>query len=160
MIKPVNTETSRTVMLYPSVIMSQRRSPILAEKSRIDFKLSLFVLRGTINHVTLLTSILACQRFLKIFGNVFYLLHRYQFYRIVFIVLFWFRWYQWYFCGISGCEDTNRNVCLYTSFSEGIALPCATSLKHFKGVIPPPHLLPSLVNKVTPRKVKSWISYW
>jgi len=27
---------------------------------------------------------------------------------------------------INGCEETNRNVCLYTSFSEGIALPCAT----------------------------------
>jgi len=42
--------------------------------------------------------------------------------------LFWCLWYQWYFCGIKGCEDTNRNVCLYTSFSEGIALPCATSM--------------------------------
>ena len=32
-----------------------------------------------------------------------------------------------HFCGINGCENTNRNVCLYTSFSEGLTLPCATS---------------------------------
>ena len=32
------------------------------------------------------------------------------------------------FCGINGCEDTNRNACLYTSFSEGISLPCATTV--------------------------------
>jgi len=74
-------------------------------------------------------------------GKCFYWLHRYPFYRIVFNFLFWFRWYQWYFCGINGCEDTNRNVCLYTSFSEGIysitvrdviALPCATSIYFWK----------------------------
>jgi len=63
----------------------------------------------------------------KDIGIFWYWLHRYQFYKIFFLFLFWFRWYYWYFCGINGCGDTNRNVCLYTSFSEGIALPCATS---------------------------------
>ena len=123
-------ESSFPVILLFDFI-SQRRSPILAEKSRMDSKLSLFVLTETINHVTLLTSILARERCLKILGNVLGWLHIYQFYRIVCLFLFWFRWYQWYFCAINGCEDTNRNVCLYTSFSEGIALPCATS-KLFK----------------------------
>ena len=84
-----------------------------------SYRLSLW---EAINHFTLLSSILARQRCLKILGNVLCWLHIYQFYRIVSPVLFWFRWYQWYFCGINGCEDTNRNVCLYMSFSEGIAL--------------------------------------
>jgi len=95
------------------------------KKSRMEAKLSLFVLRETINHVTLLTSILARQRRLKIFGNVLCWLHIFQFYRIVSLFLFWFRWYQWYFCGINGCEDTHINVCLYTYFSEGNIL-CIT----------------------------------
>jgi len=107
--------------------ISQRRSPILAKKKPNVFQVIAFCFKGNnkscyVTHVNFSSSTL-----FKDIWKCFMLTPYISILQNRFPFLFWFRWYQWYFCGINGCEDTNRNVCLYTSFSEGISLPCATS---------------------------------
>jgi len=91
----------------------------------------------TINHVTLLTSILAGQRCLKILGNVSYWPHRYQFYRIVFLFYPDSGDINGIFVGLTVVRTQTEKFVFIRHFQkvQCIASPCATSVHTGEGFV-------------------------